>query len=124
MWLQCICSCVRQTEKKLDSKAEKYRLVGYSFHSRGFRLYNESKRDVVIRRDVVFDESDVQRRKVSEGDIEAGHASDENENSDSEASGSMSRKCRNEETEDAEIPAWNDMVKVQGAWLQRRELSS
>ena len=26
---------------KLDSKTEKYRLVGYSFHSRGFRLYNE-----------------------------------------------------------------------------------
>ena len=98
--------------------------MSYSFHSRGFRLYNEAKREVVIRRDVVFDVSDVQRRKVSEGAIEAGYASGENESSDNEASWNMSRKSRNEEIEDAEIPAQNDMVKVKGAWLQRRELSS
>ena len=110
--------------RKLDSKAEKYRLVGYSFHSRGFRLYNEAKREVVIRRDVIFDESDVQRRKVSDGDVETGYASDENESSDSEASGSMPKTCRNEVTEDEEIPAQNDMVKVKGTWLQRRELSN
>ena len=110
--------------RKLDSKAEKYRLVGYSFYSRGFRLYSGAKREVVIRRDVIFDESDVQRRKVSDGDIEIGYASDENESSDNEASGSMSKTCRNEVTEDEEIPARNDMVKVKGTWLQRRELSS
>ena len=73
---------------------------------------------------MVFDESDVQRRKVSEGLIEAGYASNENENSGNEASGSMSKKCRNKETKDVEIPAQNDMVKVKGAWLQRREFLS
>ena len=73
---------------------------------------------------MVFDESDVQRRKVSEGVIEAWYASNENKNSGSEASGSMSKKCRNKETKDVEIPAQNDMVKVKGAWLQRREFLS
>jgi len=73
---------------------------------------------------VVFDENDVQRRKVSEGVIEAWYASNENKNSDSEASGSMSKKYRNEETKDVEIPAQNDMVKVKGVWLQRREFLS
>ena len=60
---------------------------------------------------------------VSDGDVETGYASDENESSDSEASGSMPKTCRNEMTEDEEIPAQNDMVKVKGTWLQRRERS-
>ena len=54
---------------------------------------------------MVFDESDVQRRKVSEGVIEAGYASNENENSANEANVSMSKECRNEETNDVEVPA-------------------
>ena len=42
---------------KLDMKAEKLRFVGYSSRSKGYRLYNEVTRQLVTRRDVIFNES-------------------------------------------------------------------
>ena len=67
---------------KLDKKAEKLRFVGYSTQSKGYRLLDEKTSNVVIRRDVIFNERDfghkvdeVQQQKSvefdnnSEGDV-------------------------------------------------------
>ena len=43
---------------KLSKKAEKFRLVGYSLTSKGYRLLDEKTTKVVISRDVVFNEND------------------------------------------------------------------
>ena len=43
---------------KLDKKAEKMRFVGYSIQSKGYRLLDEKTRNVLVRRDVVFNETD------------------------------------------------------------------
>ena len=43
---------------KLDKKAKKFRFVGYSLNSKGYRLMNEKTIKVVISRDVVFNEND------------------------------------------------------------------
>ncbi len=37
---------------KLDKKAEKLRFVGYSTQSKGYRLWNENTRNIVLRCDV------------------------------------------------------------------------
>jgi len=44
--------------KKLDMKAEKLRLVGYSKKSKGYRLFNEETRQLVTRRNVIFNGKD------------------------------------------------------------------
>ena len=44
--------------QKLDRKAEKIRFVGYSRRPKGYRLLNESTGKVIIRRDVIFNETD------------------------------------------------------------------
>ena len=44
--------------RKLDEKAEKLRFVGYSKKSKGYRLFNEETRQLVTRRDVIFNETD------------------------------------------------------------------
>ena len=44
--------------RKLDMKAEKLRFAGYSLQSKGYRLYNEETGQILIRRDIVFNESD------------------------------------------------------------------
>ena len=41
---------------KLDDKSEKYIFIGYSTHSKGYKLYNPSSKKIVISRDVMFDE--------------------------------------------------------------------
>jgi hypothetical protein len=43
---------------KLDKKAEKMRFVGYSIQSKGYRLLDDKTGNVLVRRDVVFNESD------------------------------------------------------------------
>ena len=43
--------------KKLDKKSEKLRFVGYSIQSKGYRLFDENQK-VIVRRDVVFNETD------------------------------------------------------------------
>ena len=49
--------CSRQ---KLDQKAMKMGFVGYSLKQKGYRLYDENKRNrkIFIRRDVTFNETD------------------------------------------------------------------
>ena len=44
--------------QKLDKKAEKLRFIGYSKASKGYRLINEKTKKVVVRRDVLFNETD------------------------------------------------------------------
>jgi len=44
--------------KKMSAKSEKMRFIGYPFGTKGYRLYDEQKRRVVVRRDVVFNEAD------------------------------------------------------------------
>ena len=92
---------------KLDSKAEKYKLVGCSVRSRGFRLYNEAKREVVIKRDVIFDENDVLRKEAYEGYIKSECTSDDTESRDKDVSGST-----NEPNEDLEASMKSDMVEL------------
>ena len=46
-----------EERRKLDKKAVKLRFVGYANNAKGYRLYDEEKRRILIRRDVVFDES-------------------------------------------------------------------
>ena len=43
--------------KKLDKKSEKLRFVGYSIQSKGYRLLDGNQK-VIVRRDVVFKETD------------------------------------------------------------------
>uniref|UniRef100_V5GKN0 Copia protein n=1 Tax=Anoplophora glabripennis TaxID=217634 RepID=V5GKN0_ANOGL len=42
---------------KLEPRAEKVRMVGYS--GGGYRVWNDKKHEVIISRDVVFDENNV-----------------------------------------------------------------
>ena len=44
--------------QKLDKKAERFRFIGYSIASKGYRLIDDKTKRVVIRRDVVFNETD------------------------------------------------------------------
>ena len=54
LWLYSICIA---PELKLDDKAETMIHMGYSLRSKGYHLYVLVKRDIVICRDVIFDES-------------------------------------------------------------------
>ena len=59
--------------QKLDKKAKKFRFVGYSIQSKGYRLFDECTKRVFVRKDVVFNESDFGENapKGGEGPIEA-----------------------------------------------------
>lgn len=46
-----------QERRKLDKKTVKLRFVGYANNAKGYRLFDEEKRRILIRRDVIFDES-------------------------------------------------------------------
>ena len=48
---------------KFDSKVEITRFIGYSLVSKGYRLYDELKREVFVRRNVAFDEYDYDKQK-------------------------------------------------------------
>jgi hypothetical protein len=54
-----------EERKKLDMKAEKLRFVGYSIQCKGYRLYDEEKRQIKIRRDVIFNESNFNLKEGS-----------------------------------------------------------
>jgi hypothetical protein len=43
---------------KMDARSEKLRFVGYCLNSKSYRLYDEKRRRLVVRRDVVFSETD------------------------------------------------------------------
>ncbi|KAJ8381145.1 hypothetical protein SKAU_G00019230 [Synaphobranchus kaupii] len=51
--------CVEDIERrKLDKKAVKLRFMGYANNAKGYCLFDEEKRRILIRRDVIFNESD------------------------------------------------------------------
>jgi hypothetical protein len=47
----------KEKRKKLDAKAEKCILVGYSDEKKGYKCYNPRTKQARVSRDVVFDES-------------------------------------------------------------------
>ena len=47
----------KEKRRKLDAKAKKCILVGYSDEQKGYKCYNPRTKEVRISRDVVFDES-------------------------------------------------------------------
>ena len=47
----------KEERRKLDPKAEKCILVGYSDEQKGYKCYNPRTKQVRVRRDIVFDES-------------------------------------------------------------------
>lgn len=50
---------VPDTERqKLDKKAVRLRFVGYANNAKGYRMFDEEKQKILIRRDVVFNKSD------------------------------------------------------------------
>ena len=52
-------------QQKLDKKSEKLRLIGYCKKSKGYRLLDETTSQVVIRRDVIFNEAAFGLREVT-----------------------------------------------------------
>ena len=76
-----------EERRKLDKKAVKLRFVGYANNAKGYRLYDEEKRRILIRRDVVFDESNFnwkQEVKVPCTENEITMKTDESETRDDE----------------------------------------
>ena len=55
--------------RKLDSKTQRLTFIGYgsSFGMKGYRLFHERRRKLIIRRDVTFDEANVGQKKETEG---------------------------------------------------------
>ncbi|KAL5515273.1 hypothetical protein EMCRGX_G000418 [Ephydatia muelleri] len=45
---------------KLSKKAEKLRFIGYSLQTKAYRLINDDTGKIIVRRDVIFNESDFQ----------------------------------------------------------------
>ena len=57
----CVCyAYIPEVNKrgKLSSKAEKLRFIGYSLQTKGYRLFDERTSKFLVRRDVIFNESD------------------------------------------------------------------
>ncbi|TXG66959.1 hypothetical protein EZV62_008234 [Acer yangbiense] len=48
-----------QKREKFDEKGEKYLFIGYSDESKGYRLLNPLTNQLIVSRDVIFDESAV-----------------------------------------------------------------
>ena len=46
-----------QSRDKFDEKWEKLILIGYSDESKGFRLFNPKKDQLLLSKDVIYDES-------------------------------------------------------------------
>ncbi|KAK3016018.1 hypothetical protein RJ639_007337 [Escallonia herrerae] len=44
-------------DEKLDEKGEKYIFMGYSDESKGYRLYRPETKELIVSRDVIFDET-------------------------------------------------------------------
>ena len=76
----CMCyAYIPEVNKKgkLSNKAEKLRFIGYSSQTKGYRLIDESTSKVLIRRDVIFNESDFHynpgKTEVTDGRTITGH---------------------------------------------------
>ena len=50
---------------KLSRKAEKLRFIGYSLQTKGYRLIDKDTLRVIVRRDVIFNESDFLKGSTS-----------------------------------------------------------
>ena len=70
--------------QKLDQKAVKMRFVGYSLTQKGYRLYDENKRKIFIRRDVTFNETDFGHANRVQLEVEEGNDKSPEEESDQE----------------------------------------
>lgn len=53
---------------KAKKKAEKFRFIGYSLQTKGYRLIDNDTSKVIVRRDVIFNESDFQQESRNEDD--------------------------------------------------------
>ena len=42
--------------RKFDKKAEKLRFVAYSKESKGYQIFDEKTREIITRRDIIFNE--------------------------------------------------------------------
>ena len=51
-------------QRKLDKKAEKMRFVGYSLTSKRYRVFDETKGKIFIRKDVEFNENDFSHKET------------------------------------------------------------
>ena len=47
----------KENQKKLDKKGEKCIFIGYSHETKGYRLYKPESKELIISRDVIFDEA-------------------------------------------------------------------
>ena len=55
-----------QERSKMDPKCEKMRFVGYPLNAKGYRLYDKKRNRVIVRRDVVFNETDFDRHVLTQ----------------------------------------------------------
>ena len=53
-----------ESRKKFDQKTVKMRLAGHSSLQKGYRLYDEKRQKVFVRRDVIFNETDFGPSKI------------------------------------------------------------
>ena len=71
VWMYCVSTHSKRSQRrKLDKKAEKYRFVGYGTTAKGYRLFDDQSRQVVVRRDVVFNEDDFGNTSQSHKELE------------------------------------------------------
>ena len=61
----------KDERSKFDSKAKKYILLGYESQTKGYRLFDQSKRKVFHSRDVTFNDNKKENEVVSNN--EPGH---------------------------------------------------
>ena len=69
-------------QQKLDKKSEKLRFVGYCKESKGYRLLDKTNSQVVIRHDVIFNETDFGLREVTKSKYIVEVNTDSNEEKD------------------------------------------
>jgi hypothetical protein len=50
----CFHMIPKQNRRKLDNRAARMKFVGYDYNSKGYRLYDENKRKIIISRNVKF----------------------------------------------------------------------
>jgi hypothetical protein len=79
-----------QKRRKLDARAKRYIFVGYSSQSKGYRLWNSATKEIIISRDVTFDERWNSDASVFDGSVtEAAEMMETMEFSESELDGDL-----------------------------------
>lgn len=72
----------KQKRRKFDKKASKYVFVGYGENTKGYRVYNPSKRTIETVRDVIFEKSGLNKENQVCVDIENGDSTASQEQND------------------------------------------